>query len=96
MLVISDDGKDDTEGEEFKKARELRRQEVRLQPLPANLPTDTETEVGDYLLSGLLAMGRLTLSLFSFIFLDSLTIFIIISFSWCWFQFMSLKILINS
>ncbi|KAH8354399.1 hypothetical protein KR084_009916, partial [Drosophila pseudotakahashii] len=39
-----DDGKDDTEGEEFKKARELRRQEVRLQPLPANLPTDTETE----------------------------------------------------
>ncbi|XP_065722593.2 F-actin-monooxygenase Mical isoform X6 [Drosophila suzukii] len=40
-----DDGKDDTEGEEFKKARELRRQEVRLQPLPANLPTDTETEV---------------------------------------------------
>jgi len=64
MLVISDDGKDDTEGEEFKKARELRRQEVRLQPLPANLPTDTETEVGDYLLSGLLAMGRLTLSLF--------------------------------
>ncbi|XP_017057456.1 F-actin-monooxygenase Mical isoform X3 [Drosophila ficusphila] len=42
---IADDGKDDTEGEEFKKARELRRQEVRLQPLPANLPTDTETEV---------------------------------------------------
>ncbi|KQS39358.1 uncharacterized protein Dere_GG17310, isoform H [Drosophila erecta] len=41
---IADDGKDDTEGEEFKKARELRRQEVRLQPLPANLPTDTETE----------------------------------------------------
>ncbi|KAH8330537.1 hypothetical protein KR067_004716, partial [Drosophila pandora] len=39
-----DDGKDDTEGEEFKKARELRREEVRLQPLPANLPTDTETE----------------------------------------------------
>ncbi|XP_070137022.1 F-actin-monooxygenase Mical isoform X5 [Drosophila bipectinata] len=42
---IADDGKDDTEGEEFKKARELRREEVRLQPLPANLPTDTETEV---------------------------------------------------
>ncbi|XP_017035706.1 LOW QUALITY PROTEIN: F-actin-monooxygenase Mical [Drosophila kikkawai] len=41
---IADDGKDDTEGEEFKKARELRREEVRLQPLPANLPTDTETE----------------------------------------------------
>ncbi|XP_034484699.1 F-actin-monooxygenase Mical isoform X4 [Drosophila innubila] len=40
-----DDGKDDTEGEEFKKARELRREEVRLQPLPVNLPTDTETEV---------------------------------------------------
>ncbi|KAM8704748.1 hypothetical protein ACLKA7_009238 [Drosophila subpalustris] len=39
-----DDGKDDTEGEEFKKARELRREEVRLQPLPVNLPTDTETE----------------------------------------------------
>ncbi|XP_037946362.1 F-actin-monooxygenase Mical isoform X9 [Teleopsis dalmanni] len=36
---------DDTEGEEFKKARELRREEVRLLPLPANLPTDTETEV---------------------------------------------------
>ncbi|XP_070063585.1 F-actin-monooxygenase Mical isoform X7 [Drosophila virilis] len=42
---IADDGKDDTEGEEFKKARELRREEVRLQPLPVNLPTDTETEV---------------------------------------------------
>ncbi|XP_033232869.1 F-actin-monooxygenase Mical isoform X8 [Drosophila pseudoobscura] len=42
---IADDGKDDTEGEDFKKARELRREEVRLQPLPANLPTDTETEV---------------------------------------------------
>ncbi|XP_068157142.1 F-actin-monooxygenase Mical isoform X13 [Drosophila tropicalis] len=42
---IADDGKDDTEGEEFKKAREKRREEVRLQPLPANLPTDTETEV---------------------------------------------------
>ncbi|XP_030375843.1 F-actin-monooxygenase Mical isoform X1 [Scaptodrosophila lebanonensis] len=42
---IADDGKDDTEGEEFKKARELRREEVRLRPLPANLPTDTETEV---------------------------------------------------
>ncbi|XP_068157127.1 F-actin-monooxygenase Mical isoform X1 [Drosophila tropicalis] len=41
---IADDGKDDTEGEEFKKAREKRREEVRLQPLPANLPTDTETE----------------------------------------------------
>nr|XP_032295309.1 F-actin-monooxygenase Mical isoform X5 [Drosophila virilis] len=41
---IADDGKDDTEGEEFKKARELRREEVRLQPLPVNLPTDTETE----------------------------------------------------
>lgn len=41
----TDDGKDDTEGEEFKKARELRREEVRLQPLPVNLPTDTETEV---------------------------------------------------
>ncbi|XP_034663760.1 F-actin-monooxygenase Mical isoform X3 [Drosophila subobscura] len=41
---IADDGKDDTEGEDFKKARELRREEVRLQPLPANLPTDTETE----------------------------------------------------
>ncbi|XP_030375845.1 F-actin-monooxygenase Mical isoform X2 [Scaptodrosophila lebanonensis] len=41
---IADDGKDDTEGEEFKKARELRREEVRLRPLPANLPTDTETE----------------------------------------------------
>ncbi|KAL9897755.1 molecule interacting with CasL isoform 4-T10 [Glossina fuscipes fuscipes] len=42
---IADDGKDDTEGEEFQKARELRREEVRLQPLPPNLPTDTETEV---------------------------------------------------
>uniref|UniRef100_A0A1A9VGD2 F-actin monooxygenase n=1 Tax=Glossina austeni TaxID=7395 RepID=A0A1A9VGD2_GLOAU len=41
---IADDGKDDTEGEEFQKARELRREEVRLQPLPPNLPTDTETE----------------------------------------------------
>lgn len=43
--LSDDDGKDDTEGEDFKKARELRREEVRLQPLPANLPTDTETEV---------------------------------------------------
>ncbi|XP_019845662.2 F-actin-monooxygenase Mical isoform X6 [Bactrocera dorsalis] len=43
--IADDDGKDDTEGEDFKKARELRREEVRLQPLPANLPTDTETEV---------------------------------------------------
>lgn len=45
FLCFADDGKDDTEGEEFKKARELRREEVRLQPLPVNLPTDTETEV---------------------------------------------------
>lgn len=45
LLLSADDGKDDTEGEEFKKARELRREEVRLQPLPVNLPTDTETEV---------------------------------------------------
>lgn len=45
LSVSTDDGKDDTEGEEFKKARELRREEVRLQPLPVNLPTDTETEV---------------------------------------------------
>ncbi|XP_053945588.1 F-actin-monooxygenase Mical isoform X10 [Anastrepha ludens] len=43
--IADDDGKDDTEGEDFKKARELRREEVRLLPLPANLPTDTETEV---------------------------------------------------
>ncbi|XP_018798734.1 PREDICTED: protein-methionine sulfoxide oxidase Mical isoform X2 [Bactrocera latifrons] len=43
--IADDDGKDDTEGEDFKKARELRREEVRLQPLPANLPTDTETEI---------------------------------------------------
>ncbi|XP_065354133.1 F-actin-monooxygenase Mical isoform X3 [Calliphora vicina] len=42
---MADDGKDDTEGEEFAKARELRREEVRLPPLPPNLPTDTETEV---------------------------------------------------
>ncbi|XP_061393393.1 F-actin-monooxygenase Mical-like [Musca vetustissima] len=42
---LADDGKDDTEGEEFAKARELRREEVRLPPLPPNLPTDTETEV---------------------------------------------------
>ncbi|KAM7360809.1 molecule interacting with CasL isoform 2-T2 [Cochliomyia hominivorax] len=42
---MADDGKDDTEGEEFEKARELRREEVRLPPLPPNLPTDTETEV---------------------------------------------------
>ncbi|XP_075163155.1 molecule interacting with CasL [Haematobia irritans] len=41
---LADDGKDDTEGEEFAKARELRREEVRLPPLPPNLPTDTETE----------------------------------------------------
>lgn len=45
LSAATDDGKDDTEGEEFKKARELRREEVRLQPLPVNLPTDTETEV---------------------------------------------------
>lgn len=45
LSASTDDGKDDTEGEEFKKARELRREEVRLQPLPVNLPTDTETEV---------------------------------------------------
>ncbi|XP_012156077.1 F-actin-monooxygenase Mical isoform X4 [Ceratitis capitata] len=45
--IADDDGKDDTEaeGEDFKKARERRREEVRLLPLPANLPTDTETEV---------------------------------------------------
>ncbi|XP_055902556.1 F-actin-monooxygenase Mical isoform X8 [Eupeodes corollae] len=42
---LADDGKDDTEGEEIKKAREMRREEVRLLPLPTNLPTDTETEV---------------------------------------------------
>ncbi|XP_055902549.1 F-actin-monooxygenase Mical isoform X2 [Eupeodes corollae] len=41
---LADDGKDDTEGEEIKKAREMRREEVRLLPLPTNLPTDTETE----------------------------------------------------
>lgn len=45
FLYYVDDGKDDTEGEEFQKAREMRREEVRLQPLPSNLPTDTETEV---------------------------------------------------
>lgn len=44
-MKTTDDGKDDTEGEEFAKARELRREEVRLPPLPPNLPTDTETEV---------------------------------------------------
>uniref|UniRef100_A0A1I8PQY1 F-actin monooxygenase n=1 Tax=Stomoxys calcitrans TaxID=35570 RepID=A0A1I8PQY1_STOCA len=42
---LADDGKDDTEGEDFVKAREKRREEVRLPPLPPNLPTDTETEV---------------------------------------------------
>uniref|UniRef100_A0A1I8PQT2 F-actin monooxygenase n=2 Tax=Stomoxys calcitrans TaxID=35570 RepID=A0A1I8PQT2_STOCA len=42
---LADDGKDDTEGEDFVKAREKRREEVRLPPLPPNLPTDTETEI---------------------------------------------------
>lgn len=51
--MVPDDGKDDTEGEEFEKARELRREEVRLPPLPPNLPTDTETEVR-YLMTSLL------------------------------------------
>lgn len=44
--MTDDDGEDSqTEGEELKKAREMRREEVRLMPLPTNLPTDTETEV---------------------------------------------------
>lgn len=43
-----DDGDDSqTEGEELKRAREMRREEVRLMPIPTNLPTDTETEVSD-------------------------------------------------
>lgn len=35
-----------TEGEELERAREIRRQEFKLQPVPF-LPTDTETEVSD-------------------------------------------------
>lgn len=45
LFISSDeDVESQTEGEEFEKARERRRQEVKLQPLPY-LPTDTETEV---------------------------------------------------
>ncbi|XP_055384739.1 F-actin-monooxygenase Mical isoform X4 [Condylostylus longicornis] len=44
-MLDDDDADSQTEGEEFKKAREMRRQEVKLLPLPPNLPTDTETEV---------------------------------------------------
>ncbi|KAL5285067.1 Mical family protein [Megaselia abdita] len=44
--LLDDDGDDSqTEGEELKKAREMRREEVRLMPIPGNIPTDTETEV---------------------------------------------------
>lgn len=41
-----DDGADtQTEGEELARAREIRRQEVKLKPLPHTIATDTETEV---------------------------------------------------
>lgn len=47
MIFADDDDLDSqTEGEEFKKAREMRRQEVKVLPPPQYLPTDTETEVG--------------------------------------------------
>lgn len=44
-LLDDDDLDSQTEGEEFKKAREMRRQEVKVLPPPQYLPTDTETEV---------------------------------------------------
>lgn len=40
-----DDGDSQTEGEELAKAREMRMNEVKLQPPPLSVMTDTETEV---------------------------------------------------
>ena len=47
-MLDEDDVDSQTEGEDFKKAREMRRQEVKLLPIPTNLPTDTETEVSEF------------------------------------------------
>lgn len=44
QLLTDDDVESQTEGEELIKAREMRKQEVNLMPLPY-LPTDTETDV---------------------------------------------------
>lgn len=46
-IILDEDVESQTEGEELEKAREMRRQEVKLQPLPY-LQTDTETEVRKY------------------------------------------------
>lgn len=49
-LHTDDDANDSqTEGEELARAREIRKQEVQLKPLPI-LPTDTETDVSNRLL----------------------------------------------
>lgn len=44
ILALADDADSQTEGEELERARQMRRDEVKLKPLPY-LPTDTETEV---------------------------------------------------
>lgn len=50
IINIDDDVESQTEGEELERAREIRRQEFKLQPVPF-LPTDTETEVSNCALS---------------------------------------------
>lgn len=44
FLFADDEADSQTEGEELERAREARRQEVKLKPVQY-LPTDTETEV---------------------------------------------------
>lgn len=45
-FFVDDEADSQTEGEELERAREARRQEVKLKPVQY-LPTDTETEVSD-------------------------------------------------
>lgn len=44
LILVDDEADSQTEGEELERAREARRQEVKLKPVQY-LPTDTETEV---------------------------------------------------